>query len=374
MTENKEKLLFFDRATYEELQTHISIIANDKSYIELLDRIPDLILILNKYRQVVFANKAIHNSLAIADRREIYGKRPGEIFSCIHSFEEKTGCGTAKSCTYCGALISILQGLNGLENSQECRIITHPDNDSLTMRVTSAPMNKEDNDFLVFTLVDISDEKRREVLERIFFHDIFNTASSISSLAVLLDMELPSEYDEYKIMMKQSSSRLIDEIKSQRMILSAEKGDLVLEKTNFSLREFIQQIINTNKNYEFAKNSKIIPGEIPDIKIYTDRALLGRVMSNLTKNALEAVYPSGTVVIRTEYEKPALKLFVTNNTVMSEKVKTQIFKKSFSTKGTGRGIGTYSIKLYTEKYLKGKVSFTSSEIEGTTFLIEVPID
>jgi sensor histidine kinase regulating citrate/malate metabolism len=51
-------------------------------------------------------------------------------------------------------------------------------------------------------------------------------------------------------------------------------------------------------------------------------------------------------------------------------VQLQIFQRSFSTKGNGRGIGTYSIKLLTEQYLNGKVSFVSNESEGTRFSLE----
>ena len=45
----------------------------------------------------------------------------------------------------------------------------------------------------------------------------------------------------------------------------------------------------------------------------------------------------------------------------------QIFQRSFSTKGSGRGVGTYSIKLLGEQYLRGRVGFTSSETDGTAF-------
>jgi sensor histidine kinase regulating citrate/malate metabolism len=37
----------------------------------------------------------------------------------------------------------------------------------------------------------------------------------------------------------------------------------------------------------------------------------------------------------------------------------------------GRGIGTYSMKLFGEKYLKGKVWFTSSAENGTSFFFEL---
>ena len=56
---------------------------------------------------------------------------------------------------------------------------------------------------------------------------------------------------------------------------------------------------------------------------------------------------------------------------MTEKVKSRIFNKLFSTKpSSGRGLGTYGVKLLTEKYLKGKIEFTSEKGEGTFFYIK----
>jgi sensor histidine kinase regulating citrate/malate metabolism len=51
----------------------------------------------------------------------------------------------------------------------------------------------------------------------------------------------------------------------------------------------------------------------------------------------------------------------------------QIFQRSFSTKGAGRGLGTYSIKLLGERYLHGTVSFASSAEQGTIFQISLPL-
>ena len=50
----------------------------------------------------------------------------------------------------------------------------------------------------------------------------------------------------------------------------------------------------------------------------------------------------------------------------------QVFQRSFSTKGSGRGLGTYSMRLLTEHYLRGSVGFTSSAAEGTTFFASYP--
>ena len=54
-------------------------------------------------------------------------------------------------------------------------------------------------------------------------------------------------------------------------------------------------------------------------------------------------------------------------------VQLQVFQRSFSTKGENRGLGTYSIRLLTERYLKGQVSFTSSPETGTIFTAAYPL-
>jgi sensor histidine kinase regulating citrate/malate metabolism len=64
---------------------------------------------------------------------------------------------------------------------------------------------------------------------------------------------------------------------------------------------------------------------------------------------------------------------VTNPGEMPESVQLQVFKRSFSTKGTdGRGIGTYSMKLFGEKYLQGEVGF-SCRNGNTSFYIIIPM-
>ncbi|MFH1754786.1 MAG: hypothetical protein ABIA59_03700 [Candidatus Latescibacterota bacterium] len=50
----------------------------------------------------------------------------------------------------------------------------------------------------------------------------------------------------------------------------------------------------------------------------------------------------------------------------------QLINRAFSTKGNDRGWGAYSIKLITEQYLDGEVSFISSAEEGTTFKARYP--
>jgi len=58
---------------------------------------------------------------------------------------------------------------------------------------------------------------------------------------------------------------------------------------------------------------------------------------------------------------------------LDPRVALRVFQRSFSTKaGQGRGLGTFSMKLFGENYLGGRVSFTSLQEAGTTFSLERP--
>jgi len=58
---------------------------------------------------------------------------------------------------------------------------------------------------------------------------------------------------------------------------------------------------------------------------------------------------------------------------MSEAVRWQVFRRSFTTKGKGRGLGTYSMKVLTERYLEGEIDFISEPDQGTTFYARYPV-
>jgi len=65
---------------------------------------------------------------------------------------------------------------------------------------------------------------------------------------------------------------------------------------------------------------------------------------------------------------------VWNGGEIPQEIAARIFQRNFSTKEqAGRGIGTFSMKLFGEKILGGQVSFTTSKKEGTIFRFACPI-
>ncbi len=90
----------------------------------------------------------------------------------------------------------------------------------------------------------------------------------------------------------------------------------------------------------------------------------------MTINALEATPTGGTVTLGCSADTTTMRLWVHNDGLIAQDVRTQIFRKVSSTKGSGRGIGTYSIKLLSEA-LGGEVYFTSTESDGTVFSLSL---
>jgi signal transduction histidine kinase len=95
-------------------------------------------------------------------------------------------------------------------------------------------------------------------------------------------------------------------------------------------------------------------------------------LGNLTKNASEASTPGQDIRLHCGLSGGRAVFSVHNEAVMPESIQRQIFQRSFSTKGEGRGLGTYSVKLFGERYLGGQVSFHSAAGHGTVFLLSLP--
>ena len=107
-------------------------------------------------------------------------------------------------------------------------------------------------------------------------------------------------------------------------------------------------------------------------QFHTDPTLLLRILGNMVKNALEASR-DGAVVTISHGTKPGHVWFAVHNPgFIPEEIQSRIFTRSFSTKGAGRGLGTYGMRLLAERFLAGRVEFRSDPVDGTTFRVILP--
>lgn len=360
------------RTDEKDLVAEIKIINNNPIMTGLLHSISGLLAILDEHRQVVALNDSFLKMLGIDDPHEFLGLRPGEALQCIHAHEEPAGCGTTQYCSTCGAAIAMVSSLEQNQSVERiCSFTAKRDGKDfdIALLVRSNPIIIDGQLFLILFLQDITLQQQRAALERTFFHDINNMLNGVVMASGLLALQ-DSKSDLVKII-SQSSLRLAQEIRIQRSLMQSEPYQLV--RNEISSGQVIEELRSFFAKHPATRNKNLcFSASDPILFLKTDFSLLLRVLCNMITNALEATDENGTVKVWHEQDDNLLSFCVWNDKMICEDIALRIFQRNFSTKEeAGRGIGTYSMKLFGEKFLGGKVSFTTSREEGTIFKISL---
>ncbi len=356
-------------SSYKQISEHLCA--------DLINLFPLPLLVLNTHRQIVLCNKAFMDLLGKHDLMDFLGMRPGEALHCVYAENEINGCGTCEYCSKCNMLQAILESMRDQKTTQyDCQLLQSSDGaiKAKDLRVYVSPLHMGDEPHYILTAYDIGDEKRRRILEKIFFHDLLNTAGGARGLVDLAYEEGPQEFKDLLGTVRDALFGLVDEILKQKQLLDIENGDYQYSELTLQGLELLMNVADDyQRNPNFMGKLVEIQMDSENLAIRTDFTLLKRVLGNMLKNALEATPNGQTVRLGLKRQENKARFWVHNPKGMAPEVQLQVFKRSFSTKGKGRGLGTYSIKLLTENFLKGNVGFYSNETDGTTFWVDLPI-
>src|SRR6266540_2484234 len=358
------------RATAERLRREIEAVSQSPVVTAVLDVADAVLLVLNPERQIVAFNSRVRQ---VNGPEDVLGLRPGEAFVCVNA--QPRGCGASPACTTCGALGAIL---GCQERSRpveaECAIRTdRPPGRALEFNVRAPSVVVEQTRFTVVSFRDISSEKRREILEQVFFHDILNTVAGLRGWSQRL-RRVPAQAVGAAERIEFLTGHIEREIRDHRALLHAESGSLVPKRAAFRTRELLDDIAAVFSGHPVARERRLELGApAEDVELVSDRSLLVRIIINMVRNAFEATPAGGVVRLCCELEPNAVRLLVHNEGVIAPEVQARIFQRSYSTKAArGRGLGTYSMKLFGEHHLGGSVSFVSTADAGTVFFIRLP--
>ncbi|MBT3253417.1 MAG: sensor histidine kinase [Candidatus Marinimicrobia bacterium] len=365
-----------ERATAEQLHSAHEIISQSIVVEGLLETVGGLLAVLNEQRQIISLNDSFLKMLGVEDPMHALGLRPGNALDCIHAQGEPAGCGTTKYCSTCGTVKAIMASLETNKAVEDtCALkAKHKDEDvDLALKVRSHPITIEGSRFIMLFLQDITLEQRRAALERTFFHDINNMLSGLVGASELLAMD--GNKSPMVDIVRRSSLRLQKAVEIQRFLLDSDADYADLLQQSVSLKQiredlttlFLEHPSTLNKTLNFSP-------QYEDFVLLTDISLLERVLANMITNALEASEAGERVDVSIALETDKISFSVHNNQIIPDDVRLRVFQRNFSTKGgSGRGLGTFSMKLFGEKILGGKVSFTSRSGEGTVFTISLPL-
>jgi K+-sensing histidine kinase KdpD len=361
-----------ERTDDKDLVTEIEMVHKNPVMTGLLHSISGLLAVFDEQRQLIALNSSFLSFLGIENPSEALGLRLGEATKCIHVQEKPAGCGTTKYCSTCGAAIAMVSSLMQDKPVERICSLTVKKNETtidIALNVRSHPILIEQKKFLLLFLQDITIQEQRAALERTFFHDINNMLSGLIGYSEQININNSDSYLGKKLF--QISLRMKKEIDMQRHLMHHGQFSYIPTRIDVSPMQVMEELKSFFANHPVVSNKRLeYCASLPPLSFKSDLSLLLRVLCNMITNALEATSENGTVKIWAEQNLNMLSFCVWNDNSIPEDVALRVFQRNYSTKdGAGRGIGTYSMKLFGETILGGKVSFTSSVNEGTTFRI-----
>ncbi len=346
----------------------------------LLDALPDVAVVLNEDLQLLACNRRTLQLVGAPPTEDLIGLRPGDLLECVGAEEGLEGCGSAPQCEVCGGRLGVLECLRTRRDcAREYRLRTRRERDggALELDAHASPLQAGGHDLVLLILRDISAEKRREVLERTFFHDMMNTLTALRAVALFLadPRTPPDQQAEDRTEVVRLTDQIVEEVAAHRHLLAAENGELHVLPSLADVDRLVGEVVSAYRSHSLAHGRGLAARGSAGGTVETDVPLVRRALSNLVKNALEAIGPGQAVTVEAERSADRVRFAVRNPGVIPPEVQRQIFQRSFSTKARhGRGIGTYSVKLLVERYLGGRVWFESAEPEGTAFFLELPAE
>jgi len=361
------------------LRNEISFLNGNALINGLLHAVSGLLAVLNEHRQIIALNESLLELLGVGDAGAVLGLRLGEAVSCVHSGEMPGGCGTSEYCSTCGAAIAIVTGLetgSPVEKTCAVTVAGNGGRHDLYFRLRSVPVAYEGRTLVLLFLQDTTYQQRLACLERVFFHDLNGIINGIMCAGELIARKTEGDVGELGRVLYRMSRRLADEVAMQQYLLQYGGKSFSPSLSAVSISRLLDECRDIFANHPAARNRRLLfPTETPEVTVMTDPSLVIRILVNMILNALEAGDEGDEVRVSVDLPGSELVISVRNRQHIPEEFAKRIFQRNFSTKSdSGRGLGTYSMKLFGEEVLGGKVDFTTSEQDGTEFFLRLPLE
>lgn len=289
---------------------------------------------------------------------------PGDLIKCNNAVSAPKGCGSHENCKDCELRNMVNESVRTNKKMEIDADFLVDLNHSLSVHAVSTPYEYKGKTGSIVLLIDRTEQQRELMLERTFFHDLLNISGALKGL---LDCVQHDNVQDIIPILRDISSQLIDEVATQRDLIYAMNGLLKPKYEKFKANEVLENIDALKRLAREMHHVEVVTeSTVTDEKVESDKTLVNRVLFNMLKNAYEAS-PNSVVTFKISTTDEQVVYSVHNDAVIPEHVKSKIFIYGNSTKDAKRGLGTYSMKLIGENFLKGKVWFESKEGLGTTF-------
>jgi nitrogen fixation/metabolism regulation signal transduction histidine kinase len=215
----------------------------------------------------------------------------------------------------------------------------------------------------------------REMAKQIA-HEVKNPLTPMRLSIQYLQMQLDNEEILDKEMVEKVSHTLIEQIDNVNHIVSEFSNFAKMpepENEKVVLNDVVSSVHDLFRKRDDMDINLYIP--IDEIQVFADKNHLMRVMTNLLKNAIQAIPKDrrGRIDIHLfTQDKNAIIKVIDNGEGIPDDMKEKVFKPNFTSKSSGTGLGLAICANIVEGF-NGEIYFESSPYEGTTFFVEIPL-
>lgn len=251
-------------------------------------------------------------------------------------------------------------------------VITHVDQIKETMKNFSS---RETNTFLkgrrvrIVAFSDIKGELANQEIDswvkliRVLTHEIMNTVTPIVSLSDTLLRHSEGEQHEGLSVINRTGKELVRFVENYRRFTHVPTP----QPTLFYVKPFLERMASLARQYlkdGCTVEADVLPG---DLIVYADEGLISRVVSNLLKNAAEAVYAGGHIWMKayTGENDTVVIDVIDDGPMIPDDVASHIFVPFFTTKKEGSGIGL-SISRQIMRVSNGFISLVTDRANRLT--------
>ena len=223
-------------------------------------------------------------------------------------------------------------------------------------------------------------ERLKEDFERIMRHDLKSPLTAIIGYPdLLLKSDLTIRQKKMVQYLQSAGQTMQQIIDSYLDMAKMEAGTYELNAVPLDISEILMTVLanleplasSKKIDFELTVNQQPASDDEP-VSVIGEELLCYSLLSNLIKNAIEASPDDLEVRIDIVPMSTAVDIRISNQGVVSEKIRQRFFDKYTTTgKSEGTGLGTYSAKLMAE-IQGGSITMQTSDEEGTTITVVLP--
>jgi signal transduction histidine kinase len=210
----------------------------------------------------------------------------------------------------------------------------------------------------------------REIAQQVA-HEIKNPLTPMKLTLQQLERSLQHE-DQSNDKLKKTVMSLLSQINSLDELASSFSSFAKMPEPVMKPLELVS-LLNRSINLHAQEGKIVFTTELTTAPIFADEQLLGRILSNIILNGIQAVPKdkSPEIDVKLVDHNPYFTIFISDNGVgIDQELIDKIFLPHFTTKKTGSGLGLAIARQGIEQ-MGGRISFKTSP-GGATFQIDLP--